>query len=100
MKKKFINYSLNYIESKKTLSSLDKKKLKYGLEGFYNLFTKVIVLVTLAIIFNLLKELLLLIAIYSLFRLYGFGLHAKKKLAMLDNNCSYLYRWMFIYKIC
>ena len=78
MKKKFINYSLNYIESKKALSSLDKKKLKYGLEGFYNLFTKVIVLVTLAIIFNLLKELLLLIIIYSFLRLYGFGIHAQK----------------------
>ena len=78
MKKKFINYSLNYIESKKTLTNLEKKKLKYGLEGFYNLITKVIVLISLALIFNLIKELLLLIIIYSFLRLYGFGLHAQK----------------------
>ena len=40
MKKKFIENSLNYIEAKNDLSDLQKKKLKYGLEGFYNLFTK------------------------------------------------------------
>ena len=71
MKKKFINYSINLID-------LDKKKLKYGLEGFYNLITKVVVLIILALILNLTKELFLLIIIYSLFRLYGFGIHAKK----------------------
>ena len=78
MKKKFINYSIKLIESKKDLSNLDKKKLKYGLEGFYNLITKVVVLIILALILNLTKELFLLIIIYSLFRLYGFGIHAKK----------------------
>ena len=78
MKKKFINNSLAYISSKSSLTELDIKKLKYGLEGFYNLITKFIVLITLAIIFNLIPELILLILIYSLFRLYGFGLHAKK----------------------
>ena len=78
MKKKFINYSLNYIESKKSLSNLEKKKLKYGLEGFYNLFTKLIVMIILSLIFNLTRELLLLILIYSFLRLYGFGIHAKK----------------------
>ena len=78
MKKKFINYSLNYIESKKTLTALERKKIKYGLEGFYNLISKFIVLVILAIIFDLTVELLLLSIIYGFLRLYGFGLHAKK----------------------
>ena len=78
MKKKFISNSLKYIESKQSLTELDKKKLKYGLEGFYNLTTKFIVLITLAIIFNLMIELIILTSIYGLLRLYGFGLHAKK----------------------
>lgn len=78
MKKKFISNSIQYIEANKTLTELDKKKLKYGLEGFYNLITKLIVLVILALIFNLIKELFLLTIIYSLFRLYGFGIHAQK----------------------
>ena len=80
MKKKFINSSLKYIESKKNLTPLDKKKLKYGLEGFYNLITKVIVLIALGLILNIIKELVLLIIIYSLLRLYGFGIHASKGL--------------------
>ena len=78
MKKKFINNSLKYLESKKTLTDLERKKLKYGLEGFYNLITKFIVLIIIAIIFNLLPELVLLTIIYGFLRLYGFGLHAKK----------------------
>ncbi len=78
MKKKFIDNSLKYIENKKELSALDKKKLKYGLEGFYNLITKFIVLSILTIILNIFKEFILLTIIYSFFRMYGFGLHAKK----------------------
>ena len=78
MKKKFINNSLKYIESKQSLTELDKKKIKYGLEGLYNLTTKFIVLIILAIIFDLMIELILLTSIYGLLRLYGFGLHAKK----------------------
>lgn len=78
MKKKFINNSLNYIETTRNLTPLEKKKIKYGLEGFYNLFTKLFVMIILAIILNLLKELFLLIIIYSFLRLYGFGIHAKK----------------------
>lgn len=78
MKKKFINSSLKYIESQKNLTDLDRKKLKYGLEGFYNLMTKFIVLIILATIFNLIPELILLTIIYGFLRLYGFGLHAKK----------------------
>ncbi len=78
MKKIFIEKALNYIKSKKILNDLEIKKLKYGLEGMYNLFTKLIVMILLALIFNLLPELILLILIYSLFRLYGFGIHAKK----------------------
>lgn len=80
MKEKFIIYSLACIEKKKIISDLERKKLKYGLEGFYNLITKTIVLFGLALIFNLLKELILLILIYSSFRLYGFGIHAKTSL--------------------
>ena len=78
MKKKFINNSLKYLETKKDLTDLERKKLKYGLEGFYNLFTKLIVLITLTLILNVFKEFLLLTFIYSLLRLYGFGIHAQK----------------------
>lgn len=80
MKGKFIKQSLNFIKSKKKITNLEEKKLLYGLEAFYNLFTKTIVLIILAIIFDCLKELILLTFIYSTLRLYGFGIHAKTSL--------------------
>ena len=80
MKRKFIKQSLNFIKSKKKITNLEEKKLLYGLEAFYNLFTKTIVLIILAIIFDCLKELILLTFIYSTLRLYGFGIHAKTSL--------------------
>ncbi len=78
MKKKFISWAILQIEAKRKLSDLERKKIKYGLEGFYNLITKLIVVVGVSLYFHLFWELILLIVIYSLVRLYGFGLHAKK----------------------
>lgn len=80
MKKKFIESALTKIKQQKKLTSLEEKKLRYGLEAFYNLATKTIVLIILAIVFDLVIELLLLALVYSTLRLYGFGIHAKTSL--------------------
>lgn len=80
VKKKFIVSSIQLIKRKKTISELEEKKLRYGLEGFYNLATKTVVLLILAIILDLIPELLLLTAIYSTLRMYGFGIHMKTSL--------------------
>ena len=80
MKKKFIESALTKIKQQKKVTSLEEKKLRYGLEGFYNLATKTIVLLFLAFMFNNFFEILLLIIIYSTLRLYGFGIHAKTSL--------------------
>ena len=81
LKKKFIEHSVFLIKKKKkTISKLEEKKLRYGLEAFYNLFTKAVVMIALAIIFDLTFELFLLTIIYSTLRLYGFGIHAKTSL--------------------
>lgn len=80
VKKKFIESALTKIKQQKKLTSLEEKKLRYGLEAFYNLATKTIVLIILAIVFDLVIELLLLALVYSTLRLYGFGIHAKTSL--------------------
>lgn len=77
MKFKFIQASLNLIKKKKEITELEEKKLKYGLEGFYNVATKTIVFLGLAILFDIVPEYLMLIFIYSTLRLYGFGIHMK-----------------------
>lgn len=78
MKKKFIEKSIQIISSSKSMSTLDEKKYRYGLEAFYNTFTKLIVLLVLALILGVIKELILITLVYSSLRLYGFGIHAKK----------------------
>lgn len=80
MKKKFIESSLVLIKSKKSVDELSEKKLRYGLEGFYNLATKTIVMFLLSICFDTLLEFFLLTIVYSTLRLYGFGLHMKTSL--------------------
>lgn len=76
----FIEKSVNLIKSRKELNTIEEKKIRYGLEAFYNLITKTVVLIILAVIFHLVLELFLLSLIYSTLRLYGFGLHAKTSL--------------------
>lgn len=51
VKKKFIDGALTKIKQQKKVTSLEEKKLRYGLEAFYNLATKTIVLIILAIVF-------------------------------------------------
>ena len=80
MAKKFIEKSIQLIKQNREVELLEEKKLRYGLEAFYNLATKTIVLILLAILFDFGLELLLLTIIYSTLRLYGFGIHAKTSL--------------------
>ena len=80
VKKIFIEKSISLIKYRKELNTIEEKKMRYGLEAFYNLITKIIVLFIFAIIFDLILEFFLLSLIYSTMRLYGFGLHAKTSL--------------------
>ena len=80
MKSSFIENSILTISKTRELTPLDEKKLRYGLEGFYNLFTKMIVMTILAILLDIILEYLLLIIVYSTLRLYGFGIHMKTSL--------------------
>ncbi len=80
MKSSFISWSLDLIQKNKEISELDEKKLRYGLEGFYNVATKTIVFLLLAIIFDVVPEYLVLTVVYSTLRLYGFGIHMKTSL--------------------
>jgi len=77
VKFKFIQASLNLIKEKREITALEEKKLKYGLEGFYNVATKTVVFLALAIVLDIVPEYFMLIFVYSTLRLYGFGIHMK-----------------------
>ena len=80
MKNKFIDSSLKLISNNHQLNELDIKKYRYGLEAFYNLATKMIVMIIISLILNTVLELFALVVIYSIYRLYGFGIHMKTSL--------------------
>lgn len=78
MKDLIIDKAMNSIKRKNNFDETKLAEIKYGLSTLYINITKTIVIITLAIILNLIKELLLILLFYGLLRLFGFGLHAKK----------------------
>ncbi len=81
MKKKFVDSSLAFIMKYQECDDLKIKRLKYGLEGIYNLILKLIVVIIIACITNTIKETLLLILFYAGIRTFSYGMHAKSSLA-------------------
>lgn len=79
MKKKFLNYSLNIIrEYYPNIDEIRMDELRYGLEGFYITITKLIIISILALIFNTFREMIIMLIIFNILRITGFGLHATK----------------------
>lgn len=78
MKQLFLDNSMKFICKYQSISNYDKKMIKYGLEGLYLTISKLIILTSLAIILNMLKEFLLIIIFFNVIRYTGFGFHAEK----------------------
>lgn len=53
-------------------------EIRYGIESLYLTITKTIIIFIISFLLNITKELMLLFVFYSLIRLTGFGVHAKK----------------------
>lgn len=78
MKEIFLNQSIKFITQYQTYDELEVAKLRYGLEGLYITITKMIVLVCLALVLNVFKEVMLVIILFNIIRYTGFGFHAEK----------------------
>lgn len=76
MKDKFLKYSMNLIRTSNNFDEIRLEEIKYGLEGFYMLITKLAIIFGIAICFNLFKELLLFMLFFTPLRGLGFGFHA------------------------
>lgn len=81
MKEKFINSSLSFIGKYENIDDLKLLKLKYGLEGIYNLLIKLIIVIIISLIFNTVKETCLIVLFYAGIRTFSYGLHAKNSFA-------------------
>ena len=79
MKNKIINFCLNIIKKKYPQYNEEKiSVIKYGLESIYLLITKLIIIILLAYLLGLVKELIIFLLIYNIIRTFSFGLHATK----------------------
>lgn len=73
-------------------------KIKYGLEGLYLTFTKLIVITTVAIILGILKEYMILLLAFNGIRLFSFGVHAKKSSHCLISSLLFFITFPIICK--
>lgn len=80
MKNKVVNYLLEFIKKHKKCDERKLKIYKYGLEGLYNLVTKIIVITLITLTFGIIKEFLLILLFYAIIRTYAFGIHAESSL--------------------
>ncbi|MBQ3468970.1 MAG: accessory gene regulator B family protein [Bacilli bacterium] len=78
MKDKFINNCIKLITKYKHYSKADIAKMRYGLEGIYLTFYKMIILIVLSFLVGITKEFFLVIIFFNIIRFTGFGFHAEK----------------------
>lgn len=76
MKKIFLAFFKKNFEKQYSKDKVDI--IMYGLESIYLLLTKTIVILLIAFILNILKEVIIFTVFYNLLRLPSFGMHANK----------------------
>lgn len=101
MKKVVMNYTMNLIKKNGDYDEDQLAVIKYGLEGIYLTITKLIIILLLAYLLNIIKEVIIFLIIYNIIRMPSFGLHATKSwICLLSSTiifigfpivCKYLY---------
>ena len=87
MKKKFVDFCMNIIQSNNSnLSKKEIDKLRYGLEGLYLTITKIIFIIIISLLLGILKETIILLLIFNIIRFVAFGVHAKKSIDCLVSS--------------
>jgi accessory gene regulator B len=79
MKKFFLQKSLSILKQNyPDINEVQLDEYRYGLEGFYLTVTKSLIIIPLAFLLGIGKELLILLLFYNILREYACGLHATK----------------------
>lgn len=87
MKDKILKYLIKEITKYNPNYSKEKiEEIEYGLEGIYLTFTKLIIILIIAIILGITKEMIILMIVYNIFRTFVFGLHATKSIYCLISS--------------
>lgn len=89
MKSLFLQKTIMFAQQYHNFSSEQLEKIRYGLEGIYLTFTKMIVLVFFAIVLGILKEFIIVLILFNIIRYTGFGFHAEKSYQCLFLSLLY-----------
>lgn len=81
------------IQSNNSLNNEKLDEIMYGLEGIYLTIEKLIIILIIAFLLNILREVLLFMLLYNIIRFTAFGAHAKSSLVCL---CISLITFIFI----
>ena len=90
MKNLFLNKSINFITKYKKYSDEDIEKLRYGLEGIYLTFYKLIIIIILALLLGVFKETIIFLILFNIIRYPAFGFHANTSLQCLIMSCIFV----------
>lgn len=78
MKEMFLKNTVDFLKKYDNYSEEEIEKLKYGLEGIYLTFYKLIVILALSLLLDFFKEEILVLIFFNIIRFTGFGFHADK----------------------
>lgn len=78
MRKLIIDKVMDNINNNCDFDNIKTAEIKYGIESFYLFISKTIIILFIAFILGIIKEILLLLVFYNILRTTGFGVHALK----------------------
>ena len=106
MRNLIINNSLSFIKKNCSYDDIKLAEIKYGLEAIYILITKTIIILSFSFLLGIFKEVVIFTLLYSLIRMFSFGLHATKSWICLVSSlitfvtipfiCKYLYLNIYV----
>ena len=83
MKEKYLNFMTSFITKYNKYSDEQIEEIRYGLEGLYLTFTKLIIILIISYILHITKDLITLLLLFNILRFTGFGFHARTSLECL-----------------
>ena len=83
MKDIFLKKSIHFITKYKDYSKEDIGKLRYGLEGIYLTFYKLIIILICSFLLHIFREVLIFLILFNIIRYPAFGFHASTSLECL-----------------
>lgn len=100
MKKLIMNKVMNYIKKNTEYNDIKLKEIEYGLISIYLTFSKIILILILAFILGVFKEVGIFMICFSILRTTGFGIHATKSwICLLSSTLIFIFTPILIKNI-